>query len=289
MRPSVGPSAGAETLAQRVTRPQQRGLYFSGFYQSIVFDSLHRLGNRDKPIGTVASVLSRIEQEDRQLSSGIAHRERFGARHRLIALALVFGLLAAAAMPFDVVVARFFFDSGLPGELRRLLNWSEAFAHGLGVVLIALAVMWLDPPRRKHWPRILITAFSAGLTASVLKLTVARLRPSSYFPAVEVWETPPFSTFSSWFPAVKLGSWHYAFDSSIQSFPSGHTATAAGFACGLTAVYPRGRWLFVALALLAAMQRVSVRAHYPSDVLVGAAIGCVAGAVFAGRCLGESQ
>jgi membrane-associated phospholipid phosphatase len=43
----------------------------------------------------------------------------------------------------------------------------------------------------------------------------------------------------------------------------------------LAAFYPRGRWLFPACAALAGLQRVLSEAHFASDVLWGAALGCI--------------
>ena len=77
--------------------------------------------------------------------------------------------------------------------------------------------------------------------------------------------------------AVELGR------RAIQSFPSGHTATAVGLAFGLAWLYPRGRWLFAVFALLAAAQRVGSSAHYVSDTLAAAAMA----SVVAGVCLSE--
>jgi undecaprenyl-diphosphatase len=64
----------------------------------------------------------------------------------------------------------------------------------------------------------------------------------------------------------------------LQSFPSAHAATAVGLAIGLSALHPRGRWLFAAFALLAVVQRIEAQAHFSSDVLAGAAVGCAAAA-----------
>lgn len=61
------------------------------------------------------------------------------------------------------------------------------------------------------------------------------------------------------------------------SFPSGHTASAAAFATGVTIERPR---LGVPVILLAAgvgYSRVHVGVHYPSDVVAGAAVGIAAG------------
>ena len=67
-----------------------------------------------------------------------------------------------------------------------------------------------------------------------------------------------------------------------SSFPSGHAATDLAFALGLTQEIP---WLFAPLTLLtlsAHWSLVRSRGHYPTDILVGGAIG-VAVAVAAWR------
>jgi membrane-associated phospholipid phosphatase len=43
----------------------------------------------------------------------------------------------------------------------------------------------------------------------------------------------------------------------------------------LAAFYPRGRWLFPACAALAGLQRILSEAHFASDVLWGATLGCI--------------
>jgi membrane-associated phospholipid phosphatase len=64
----------------------------------------------------------------------------------------------------------------------------------------------------------------------------------------------------------------------VQSFPSSHAATAAGLAVALAALYPRGRWLYLTFAMLAGLQRIEAQAHFASDVLAGAALGCIVAA-----------
>jgi len=66
------------------------------------------------------------------------------------------------------------------------------------------------------------------------------------------------------------------------SFPSGHTLHAVCFTLLATAHFPWLAVLLVPFALLVAASRVILGLHYPSDVLVGAAIGAaLAGAVHA--------
>ncbi|WP_369657925.1 phosphatase PAP2 family protein [Streptomyces sp. RPA4-2] len=60
------------------------------------------------------------------------------------------------------------------------------------------------------------------------------------------------------------------------SFPSGHSASAAAFATGV-ALESRGWGAAVApLATAVALSRVYTGAHFPSDVLAGAALGAAA-------------
>jgi membrane-associated phospholipid phosphatase len=107
----------------------------------------------------------------------------------------------------------------------------------------------------------------AGLGADVCKLIIARARPRSFdLNTASIWDT-----FGRLFPIDTI-------QSHGQGFPSAHTATAAAFAVMLAWAYPRGRWLFAALAVMVALQRVETCAHFLSDTLVGGAIGWAAGA-----------
>lgn len=57
------------------------------------------------------------------------------------------------------------------------------------------------------------------------------------------------------------------------SFPSGHTLHAVSFTILYGSAVPELLWLLVPFALLIALSRVILGLHYPSDVLVGAALG----------------
>ncbi|MET9800622.1 phosphatase PAP2 family protein [Streptomyces sp. NPDC006368] len=71
------------------------------------------------------------------------------------------------------------------------------------------------------------------------------------------------------------------------SFPSGHSASAAAFATGVL-LESKGWGAAVApLAATVALSRVYTGAHYPSDVLVGAALGV--GAAFAVRGIAPTR
>jgi undecaprenyl-diphosphatase len=57
------------------------------------------------------------------------------------------------------------------------------------------------------------------------------------------------------------------------SFPSGHTLHAVSFTILYGSAVPELLWLLLPFAILIALSRVILGLHYPSDVLVGAALG----------------
>ena len=65
-----------------------------------------------------------------------------------------------------------------------------------------------------------------------------------------------------------------------KSFPSGHAAVSFAFASALAHEYPHKRWLkwgAYALATGVSLSRLPAKKHFPSDVLVGGAVGYVVG------------
>jgi membrane-associated phospholipid phosphatase len=187
--------------------------------------------------------------------------------------AVILAVLAAAALLVDLPLSRICRHGDLPGDLVRLVNLSEVFAHGAGVATILLTAWALDPMRRRPLAVVAASAYGAGLLANVLKLLVARSRPNAFGDGRAV-----LDTFQAWLPLVP-GRLMVPWSHGVQGFPSAHAATAAGLAIGLWALYPRGRWLFLAFAGLASFQRVAAGAHFLSDVLAGAALGCLVSAV----------
>src|SRR6478752_2084390 len=182
---------------------------------------------------------------------------------QLWSCAAVLGGLGVAAIALDVPLARWVAAGHPPAFILKLCSLSEIFSHGLGVLLILIAIAVLDPWHRYAIPRIAAASLGSGLVANALKLFVARMRPHHFD-----LNGHGLESFGEWFPLLTNSSWE-------QSFPSSHTATAAGLAIVLACFYPRGRWLFPAMAGLAGAQRVLEHSHFLSDVFWGAAIGCI--------------
>ena len=186
-----------------------------------------------------------------------------------IAAALV--LLAIPCMLVDPWFAALFQRQAWPGELKIFLHRVEPFGHGYGVALIAATVVMLTQFRWCVFYGILACALGSGLAANLGKLFIKRVRPHSL---------PVDFNGNSFVGIRSLGQmfdFEHSMVSTMQSFPSAHTATAFGFAIALTALFPKARNWFFTLALLVGLQRVVHGSHHPSDVLIGAAVGLVAG------------
>lgn len=177
-----------------------------------------------------------------------------------------FGLLLLLGAPFclafDLTVAQWAKAGFFPKWLVKSANLSEFFAHGFGVIVVAMLIALLDSQRR----RALFVggiALCSGLVADLAKLVIYRVRPRDFDFSGDVW-----ATFQQWWPLFR-----HEFEHLSGSFPSSHAATAAGMMFALTTVYPRGTPVYALLLALACLQRIVASAHFPSDVAFGAGLG----------------
>ena len=72
---------------------------------------------------------------------------------------------------------------------------------------------------------------------------------------------------------------HFAAPLDRFSFPSGHTLHAVAFTVVASIHYPGTVWLLLPFTLLIAASRIVLGLHYPSDVVVGAALGAAIAAL----------
>lgn len=97
---------------------------------------------------------------------------------------------------------------------------------------------------------------TSGLVNQIVKRLVRRPRPRlRRVPAARRLDVQPLTT----------------------SFPSGHAASAAAFATGVSSEYPRAGAPLAGLAAAVGYSRTYVGVHYPLDVVVGAATGTAIG------------
>jgi membrane-associated phospholipid phosphatase len=206
------------------------------------------------------------------------------AWRRFAPLALLTAAAMAATMAWlDAPVMRAV--NSLPRGLVDVFNEITDFGRGawpltpLGVLLLASPA--LSVPRLAFMARGVLAAaavrlgfmFAAialtGLADTIIKRMIGRARPSELGP---------------------LGFEPFSWRSEFASFPSGHATNVFATLVAVGLVFPRARPLLWIYALTIAASRVIVSAHFPSDVLAGAAFGAF-GAIlvrdwFAARRLG---
>jgi membrane-associated phospholipid phosphatase len=180
-------------------------------------------------------------------------------------------LLSASCIAlFDHACSGFIGTHSIPDEISDLLQAAEHFGTPYGAVLILVTVWLAHPSLRSRVSRTFFAAVAAGLLADLIKLCVSRTRPKAFDFDQSIW-----SSFTGAFQWGAGGSKH-------QGFPSAHTAFAIAFAVMLGELFPRARRWFWCLGALVACQRVVELAHFPSDVLTGAAVGLLTARYFLG-------
>jgi len=195
--------------------------------------------------------------------------------YRWMVLATIVAIGAALGFDLDHDIARHAATVG-PGTLAlfRFITW---FGQGavtlvpsglilLGALLLRPRLPSLAGPLAqaiRYCGLIFAAVATAGLVNDALKLIFARARPRL------------------WLHGDISGFFFDRMGSDYQSFPSGHTATSVAAAMVLAQLFPRWRAAFAAFALLIAVSRVVLGAHYLSDVVAGAAVGAVSAAAIA--------
>ncbi|HEX8295124.1 MAG TPA: phosphatase PAP2 family protein [Chthoniobacteraceae bacterium] len=171
--------------------------------------------------------------------------------------------------PFDAVDSMLFLSiNHLPhtrGVDRAMSRFSWAMTGGAGWMIVLLVHLIRD--RREGWRAVREIAPPLWLA------TVAVEYPIKYF----FRRRRPFLAIVR---AIIVGR-----KPASYSFPSGHSAAAFAGATLLARRYPRGAAAFYLVAALVGFSRVYLGAHYPGDVLTGAASGASLARVFS-RLLG---
>jgi len=187
-------------------------------------------------------------------------------------LAFAFAVVGVISSFWDLEISRLATSIKIPGDLRKAIHLSEAFAHFSGVVVILGTLLIVDIKNRARLIQACLLVTTSGVVSNAAKYIIPRYRPHSLdqasIPIQSSWETwgVPWS-----------GSW---FEEAVRSFPSGHSATAVALAIALSWIYPRGRWVFAVLAFMACLQRLVSGAHFLSDIMAGSDIAVLVSLVF---------
>lgn len=225
---------------------------------------------------TALTLLSRPVQAPARFRSFVPRR-----------LAIAAGISVAMILIFIVTI-----DAAAIRGVRHVPGWIVAFFDDitdygksgwflwpLGLLFVVLAALppVLTPFSQRVLAAIMVRVgflFAAiavpSLFVTIVKRMIGRARPmvgGSLDPYL-------FSPFA----------WHPAY----ASLPSGHATTAFAVLVAFGTLWPRARTILLIYALLIAMSRVMVNAHYPSDVLAGALVG-IAGAVMVRRYFAQRR
>jgi undecaprenyl-diphosphatase len=186
--------------------------------------------------------------------------------------------IGAFAALVAVIVAMVLVDAGavdvarrLPQPLVTFFDWLTDFGKSVRllvpIALLLAAIAVVDSPALARTSRGVLAALAVrlgflfaavalpGLVFTILKRLIGRARP-----LVEGGAAP--------FVYHPLGwSVEYA------SFPSGHATDAFAIATAVGALWPRTRPMMWTYAVLIALSRIVLTAHFPSDVIAGAVVG----------------
>ena len=184
---------------------------------------------------------------------------------RLIIIALVVvSALAVLMFPHDQAWT----DAIRAGYTERSLAVADFFSdwgdYPLGpatvlLVLLACSFVFKRPSLRRLGLCVVLAASCAGLVAVTVRNLTGRARPRSDRPD---------------------GFYGPSFAYELNSFPSGHTATAFATAFALVPVLPAAGVPALAFATGTAWSRIHSYHHHPTDVLVAGAIGALFGLGF---------
>jgi membrane-associated phospholipid phosphatase len=164
------------------------------------------------------------------------------------------------------------FGRGLPAPLVEVFRWITLLGDS-GYILIPSLVLFIASallalvipkpvPKQALWQMAGVWAFLflgvgfPSLATTIIKRFIGRARPDHMETAGSLGLQP-----MSWV------DWTY------QSFPSGHATTAFALCFVVSFLAPKSYPWMLAFAVLVALSRVIVGAHYPTDLVAGAIVG----------------
>ncbi|USN99562.1 MAG: phosphatase PAP2 family protein [Phycisphaeraceae bacterium] len=208
-----------------------------------------------------------------------------GSRRRALIWA---GLLAAAGLaciPFDGPISQAaanLRDHVVGGDIKRELESLQQYGQGAITLLVAWAIWLGDPGKRRRLLDWLLAVALAAVVTMPMKMLIGRPRPKFDDPGYFL---GPFGAYPLGHDVGVRHAWEFwaGISSDLWSMPSSHTVYAVVMSVFLASVYPRLRPLAVLMAVVVGVSRVLFGAHYPSDVLVGAALGLAVAAPVMGR------
>ncbi|MCQ2598761.1 MAG: phosphatase PAP2 family protein [Alphaproteobacteria bacterium] len=136
-------------------------------------------------------------------------------------------------------------------SFNNVLNFVKEFK------IKSIFIDFIEKTKRSYAFFIFCSVFMASIITVVLKAVIGRARPV-FFEALDMIGFYPMST-----------EWAY------NSMPSGHAAASFAGLVMLGLLVPKLKPVTWTVAIVVAVSRVAVGAHWPTDVLFGAFIGMI--------------
>jgi len=161
----------------------------------------------------------------------------------------------------DIPVA--IYCKGLDARILDLFEWISTMGESTWYLVGAFGLfLYFKQARRRELPAnralfVFASVAVSGMVTLFLKMTFGRFRPTMFF-------REGLYGFNFFHPSEDL-----------NSFPSGHAATALSLALALSLLFPRYRFPLYCFGLLVAVSRTVTTAHFLSDTVAGAWIGIV--------------
>jgi membrane-associated phospholipid phosphatase len=191
----------------------------------------------------------------------------------LVAGAALFVLL----LPLDGPISRALRAIPIRGDVRREIESLQQYGQTVSTIIVAVAI-WLQDPRHRRALANWAAAWAvAAVCVFLAKGLIGRPRPQYGDPLYFLGPLGqyPVSRAVNGHPVGVRHAWEFwsGISSDLWSMPSSHTAYAACMGVFVSHLYPRLRPLMLALVVFVGVARVVTGAHYPTDVVVGAALG----------------
>ena len=172
-----------------------------------------------------------------------------------ILIVVALSVACAAMMFLERTGLRTTLTLSFKGDVKRESRFVQQYGQLVCTFCTALLIWQID---KAHGFRICealwTSVIATTIIATVTKRLLGRARPRSEHAG-------------KWLgPALRHANYR-------ESFPSSHSAGAMAYAGILAAAYPAGAPTFWGLAILCAVLRYIMDAHWPSDVLGGTALG----------------
>jgi membrane-associated phospholipid phosphatase len=178
--------------------------------------------------------------------------------------------------PWDLEISRGARSIGLGGDVRREFETWQQYGQGVAMVFAAVVIALLDPSRRRRLLDLGAAAAVVALVVNFLKMFIGRPRPKFDDPDSFLW---PTGVYPMEHDGVKFLAHAYdlgkPISSDLWSMPSSHTAYAVVLSLFLAALYPKLKWLVWGMVVFVGVARVVTGGHWPTDVVIGAAVGYI--------------